>query len=68
MRYSVRRTVTHSLGKELERIDVNELYDTDTYRPEVRHMQGKPMFRYGFVQEDAIAPRPDWAQVKLTRD
>ena len=30
----------------VKRVDVDELYDTDTYRPIVRHMLGKPMFLY----------------------
>ena len=29
-----------------KRVDVDELYDTETYRPKVRHMLGKPMFLY----------------------
>jgi 6-phosphofructokinase 1 len=28
------------------RVDVNELYDADQYRPKVRHVDGKPMFLY----------------------
>ncbi|MSO58627.1 MAG: phosphofructokinase [Thermoleophilia bacterium] len=28
------------------RVDVAELYDTETYRPKVRHVSGKPMFLY----------------------
>jgi 6-phosphofructokinase 1 len=28
------------------RVDVEELYDVDQYRPKVRHMAGKPMFLY----------------------
>jgi 6-phosphofructokinase len=30
----------------VKRVDIDELYDTDTYRPIVRHMLGKPMFLY----------------------
>jgi 6-phosphofructokinase len=30
----------------LKRVDVGELYDTDQYRPKVRHVMGKPMFLY----------------------
>lgn len=30
----------------LKRVDVDELYDVETYRPKVRHMLGKPMFLY----------------------
>lgn len=30
----------------LKRVDVDELYDTQTYRPKVKHMLGKPMFLY----------------------
>lgn len=29
-----------------KRVDVAELYDTDEYRPKVRHVLGKPMFLY----------------------
>jgi 6-phosphofructokinase 1 len=29
-----------------KRVDVSELYDTDEYRPKVRHVLGKPMFLY----------------------
>jgi 6-phosphofructokinase 1 len=29
-----------------KRVDVAELYDTEDYRPKVRHMLGKPMFLY----------------------
>ncbi len=29
-----------------KRVDVDELYDVDQYRPKVRHMAGKPMFLY----------------------
>lgn len=30
----------------LKRVDVDELYDRDRYRPKVRHLDGKPMFLY----------------------
>lgn len=30
----------------LKRVDIAELYDTDNYRPKVKHMLGKPMFLY----------------------
>ncbi|MFN8503301.1 6-phosphofructokinase [Kouleothrix sp.] len=30
----------------LKRVDVNELYDTEAYRPKVRHVLAKPMFLY----------------------
>jgi 6-phosphofructokinase 1 len=30
----------------LKRVDVEELYDVDTYKPKVRHVDGKPMFLY----------------------
>jgi 6-phosphofructokinase 1 len=29
-----------------KRVDVDELYDVETYRPKVRHVDGKPMFLY----------------------
>jgi 6-phosphofructokinase 1 len=29
-----------------KRVDVEELYDVETYRPKVRHVDGKPMFLY----------------------
>jgi len=35
---------TISTGKK--RVDVDELYDCDNYRPKVRHVEGKPMFLY----------------------
>ncbi len=35
---------TISSGKK--RVDVEELYDPDEYRPKVRHVPGKPMFLY----------------------
>jgi 6-phosphofructokinase 1 len=30
----------------VKRVDVEELYDVDAYRPKVRHVLGKPMFLY----------------------
>jgi len=30
----------------LKRVDVDELYDAQNYRPKVRHVLGKPMFLY----------------------
>ncbi|HEX9260206.1 MAG TPA: 6-phosphofructokinase, partial [Acidimicrobiales bacterium] len=30
----------------IKRVDVDELYDSDTYRPRVGHLLGKPMFLY----------------------
>ncbi len=43
-------TYTHiplsSIMQGLKRVDVSELYDTDEYRPKVRHVLGKPMFLY----------------------
>ncbi|MCO6450030.1 MAG: 6-phosphofructokinase [Caldilineales bacterium] len=30
----------------LKRVDVDEFYDVDQYRPKVAHVQGKPMFLY----------------------
>jgi len=29
-----------------KRVDVRELYDSEQYRPKVRHVMGKPMFLY----------------------
>ncbi len=33
-------------GDGVKRVDVDELYDADQYRPKVRHVAGKPMFLY----------------------
>ncbi len=33
-------------GSGVKRVDIGELYDTDAYRPKVRHVGGKPMFLY----------------------
>jgi 6-phosphofructokinase 1 len=30
----------------VKRVDVDELYDVDAYKPKVRHVLGKPMFLY----------------------
>jgi 6-phosphofructokinase 1 len=30
----------------VKRVDVDELYDVDEYRPKIRHVMGKPMFLY----------------------
>jgi len=34
------------LSQGIKRVDVDELYDVETYRPKVRHVQEKPMFLY----------------------
>jgi len=43
-------TYTHvpiSVTREgVKRVDIDELYDSDAYRPKVRHVLGKPMFLY----------------------
>jgi 6-phosphofructokinase 1 len=43
-------TYTHvpiSVTREgVKRVDVDELYDAEAYRPKVRHVLGKPMFLY----------------------
>lgn len=33
-------------GEGAKRVDVDALYDTEQYRPKVRHVAGKPMFLY----------------------
>ena len=33
-------------GEGVKRVDVDELYDAEAYRPKVRHVLGKPMFLY----------------------
>ena len=33
-------------GEGVKRVDVDELYDLEEYRPKVRHVLGKPMFLY----------------------
>lgn len=35
-----------SITTGLKRVDINELYDIEEYRPKVRHVGGKPMFLY----------------------
>ncbi|GMQ92579.1 MAG: 6-phosphofructokinase [Acidimicrobiia bacterium] len=30
----------------VKRVDVDELYDSESYRPKIRHVMGKPMFLY----------------------
>jgi len=30
----------------VKRVDVEELYDPQAYRPKIRHVMGKPMFLY----------------------
>lgn len=35
-----------STREGVKRVDVDELYDTEGYRPKVRHVAGKPMFLY----------------------
>jgi ATP-dependent phosphofructokinase / diphosphate-dependent phosphofructokinase len=40
-------TVPISATREgVKRVDVDELYDLEQYRPKVRHVTGKPMFLY----------------------
>ena len=34
------------IGEGVKRVDVGEMYDTDQYRPMIRHVGGKPMFLY----------------------
>jgi 6-phosphofructokinase len=34
------------LGEGVKRVDVDELYDVEAYRPKVRHVNQKPMFLY----------------------
>ncbi|MGB7447627.1 MAG: 6-phosphofructokinase [Ornithinimicrobium sp.] len=33
-------------GEGTKRVDIDELYDAENYRPKVRHVSGKPMFLY----------------------
>lgn len=35
-----------SVSQGVKRVDVDELYDREAYRPKVRHVDGKPMFLY----------------------
>jgi 6-phosphofructokinase len=47
MRNGIYTNVPISMITEgLKRVDVDELYDVDQYRPKVRHVDGKPMFLY----------------------
>ena len=43
-------TYTHipisTIMQDKKRVDVDELYDINEYRPKVRHVLGKPMFLY----------------------
>ena len=43
-------TYTHvpmsMISSGLKRVDVDELYDSNEYKPKVRHVMGKPMFLY----------------------
>jgi len=34
------------IGTGVRRVDVDQLYDMETYRPKVSHLVGKPMFLY----------------------
>jgi 6-phosphofructokinase len=34
------------IGEGVKRVDVGEMYDSDAYRPNIRHVGGKPMFLY----------------------
>ena len=34
------------IGEGVKRVDVGEMYDTKAYRPNIRHVGGKPMFLY----------------------
>ena len=34
------------LGQGVKRVDVDALYDRESYRPKIRHVDGKPMFLY----------------------
>jgi 6-phosphofructokinase 1 len=34
------------IGEGVKRVDVGEMYDPETYRPNIRHVGGKPMFLY----------------------
>jgi 6-phosphofructokinase 1 len=34
------------VSQGIKRVDVEELYDVEEYRPKVRHVDGKPMFLY----------------------
>ncbi len=45
-RHVHRRCRSRPPAKAYERVDVDELYDVEDYRPKVRHVAGKPMFLY----------------------
>ncbi len=34
------------LSQGIKRVDIDELYDVENYRPKVRHVNEKPMFLY----------------------
>jgi 6-phosphofructokinase 1 len=34
------------IGEGVKRVDVGEMYDSEAYRPNIRHVSGKPMFLY----------------------
>jgi 6-phosphofructokinase len=34
------------IGEGVKRVDIGEMYDPKTYRPNIRHVGGKPMFLY----------------------
>jgi 6-phosphofructokinase 1 len=34
------------IGEGVKRVDVGEMYDSEAYRPNIRHVGGKPMFLY----------------------
>ena len=47
MRNGIYTNVPISIITEgLKRVDVDELYDTEQYRPKIRNVDGKPMFLY----------------------
>ncbi|MFN0153667.1 MAG: 6-phosphofructokinase, partial [Gaiella sp.] len=47
LRSGVYTSVPISATREgVKRVDTDELYDTEEYRPKVRHVAGKPMFLY----------------------
>jgi 6-phosphofructokinase 1 len=35
-----------TMARKAKRVDVEEFYDADEYRPKVAHQMGKPMFLY----------------------
>jgi len=47
LRNGIYTNVPLSVMREgVRRVDVDELYDVENYRPKVRHVDGKPMFLY----------------------